>query len=179
MELADDPLEPWRALEAVRETLPLETQAIFILLCVESRLAICQAPDGVGQGYLGAIWDSLDGDRSTLSTLSESLSDRPDIDERDELAALLHAIEALRGSHEAAAWGADRLRDDAYERIPRVGDDHLFASLGVDTAHDVVQDELRWQRSLLDAFRTDERVAAGLRERARARCGPGHRGEPL
>ena len=149
MEWVDDPLAPWGALEAQRDALPLEDQAVFILICVESILSMHPARDAAGQEYLHAIWDAIDADRSELSTIAEALTQRPDIDDHDELAALLHAIEALRGSHDAAAWGARRLLDDAYERIPRDGSDAFFPPLADDTAHEVVQDELRWQRSVL------------------------------
>ncbi|WP_098464745.1 hypothetical protein [Isoptericola jiangsuensis] len=171
MDPVTDPLKPWRALDAQRDSLPLEVQAIFILICVESVLAMRPVPDPEGQEYVRAIWDSLARDRSALSEVAESLGSRPDLDDRDDIAALYYAVAALGGSHDGARWGADRLRDDAYRRIPEVADDRSFGPLGDDTAHDVVQDELRWQRSILDSLQTVGRAVdcARLRESARAR----------
>lgn len=176
MEWVDDPLSPWGALEAQRDALPLEDQAVFILICVESILSMHPARDAAGQEYLHAIWDAIDADRSELSTIAEALTQRPDIDDHDELAALLHAIEALRGSHDAAAWGARRLLDDAYERIPRDGSDAFFPPLADDTAHEVVQDELRWQRSVLASLSASDHAAriADLRAQAQTRGAASH-----
>lgn len=130
MDLVGDPLEPWRELDAERETLPLEMQAIFILICVESIVEMGSSPDPVSREYLRAVWQSVDHDRTRLPALAASLGGREDIDDRDELAALLYAVEALRGSHEAATWGAQRLRDDAYERIPRARFSPLKSATG-------------------------------------------------
>ncbi len=103
MGLVDDPLAPRRELETRREAQQLEEEAVFILLCVESILSMYPARDAAGQECLHAIWDAIGADRSKLSTIAEALDQRPDIDDHDELAALLLAVEALRGSHEAAA----------------------------------------------------------------------------
>jgi hypothetical protein len=179
MDSVDDPLAPWRALEAQREALPLEDQAVFILICVESILSMHPARDAAGQAYLDAVWDAIGADRPELSTIAEALAQRPDIDDHDELAALLHAVEALRGSHAAAAWGARRLSDDAYERIPRDGSDAFFPPLADDTAHEVVQDELRWQRSVLASLSASDQTAriADLRAQAQIRGAAGHQGD--
>lgn len=179
MDSVDDPLAPWRELEAQREALPLEDQAVFILICVESTLSMHPARDAAGQEYLHAVWDAIGADRSELSTIAEALAQRPDIDDHDELAALLHAVEALRGSREAATWGARRLLDDAYERIPRDGSDAFFPPLADDTAHEVVQDELRWQRSVLASLSASDQAAriADLRAQAQIRGAAGHQGD--
>ncbi|CAM3264580.1 hypothetical protein OCAE111667_00455 [Occultella aeris] len=176
MDSVDDPFAAWRALEAQREALPLETQAIFILICVESILSMRPTRDPAGQEYLRVIWDLFDGDRSRLPMVADTLEERVDIDDRDELAALFHAVRALRGSHEDAAWGAHRLLDDAYERIPRAVDQTSFPPLADETAHEVVQDELRWQRSVLESLSAADLAAriVYLRERARTRRGVGH-----
>ncbi|WP_154794562.1 hypothetical protein [Occultella kanbiaonis] len=176
MDSVDDPLAPWRTLEAQRAALPLEDQAIFILVCVESILSMRPARGAAGQEYLHAIWDAIGADRSKLSTIAEALDQRPDIDDHDELAALLHAVETLRGSHDAAAWGARRLLADAYERIPRDGSDDFFPPLADDTAHETVQDELRWQRSVLASLSANDHAAriAHLREQARTRGEASH-----
>lgn len=179
MDPVDKSLAPWRALEAQREALPLETQAIFILLCVESMIAMRPARDLAGQEYLRAIWDAFDEDRSRLPTLAHALEERVNIDDRDELAALLYAVGALRGFHADAAWGMRRLLDAAYERIPRAVDAAFFPSLADDTAHEVVRDELRWQRSVLESLGTEDVAPriAHLRQRARARREASHHGD--
>ena len=170
MDSLDDPLAPWRALKVRRQALPLEHQALFLLLCVERILSVRPAHDAAGQEHLQAIWDAIGADRSTLPTIAEALSQRPDIDDRDELAALLCAVATLRGSPEAAEWGADRLVDDAYQRIPRDGRHTSYPSLADDTAHIVIQDELRWQRSVLGSLSAPDHVARILALRAQARA---------
>lgn len=133
----------------------------------------------------------------SFSTIAEALAQRPDIDDHDELAALLHAVEALRGSHAAAAWGARRLSDDAYERIPRDGSDPFFPPLADDTAHEVVQDDSAgsaqsshhsaWatmQRESPTSARKHRRAARPVTRETRRRgpdplrCRRGRQGEP-
>lgn len=174
-----DPLAPWSALEVEREALPLEAQAIFILVCVESILAMRPEPDPVAIEYLRVVWEAIEGDGSALPALADALESRVDVDDRDELAALLHAVGALRGSQEHAAWGASRLLDAAYERIPRPDDDVFLAPLADDTAHEVVQDELCWQRSVLEEVSVENLAArvTHLRARARTRRRANHEGD--
>lgn len=124
-----------------------DVQAVWLALACAERL-LPRASDeqqGVLREALDMAWDALTSHHPhRAASMAAALGARDDLDD-DPVASAFYALEAVAGVSGAAAWGAARGIDDAFERVPYPDGATEFRPLEEDTASEPVQRELRWQ----------------------------------
>lgn len=171
MDETEYPLSLWTGLEDRVGLLPLEVQARFVLICVEGVLWLAGTPDAADVQVLENVWQAQ-ARPSDLDALLQSLYERDDLDDRDEIAALAFAVSALLGSSVDGLLAVRRLSACAFDRMPYPAEAYHFRPLEEDAAHPVVMDELRWELSVAHTLETDPHAIDALRARARRRSHP-------
>jgi hypothetical protein len=140
---------PWDEIHARVRVLPMGARAVFALAVAERLVAESGPELGALRSALAVGWRvALHGD-GEWQKMRDELERRPDLDV-DAVAVVYHALGAAAGSAEDVQWAVERGIDAAYDRVPYPEDVGVFRPLEVDTAKPAVQEELLWQRTVLD-----------------------------